>query len=574
MRTTHTKFFKVVILAAVFSFIVLASHTALARQLENDYPQIPLPGFGNFSLNQIFLAVTGDEAANTAAGNLDAYNAFKAKDPLSTLILYFYVLAVMVVGLVAFGALIIAGVKFLLSAANPGLRREAKEHLVAAIIGLVILLGSWIILNTINPELRILHKVGESTSTLILAIDIDPGKATEVLPGQIFTDSKTLRYGGIVLYRDIDPFPADPPDGRSSRSETVFNDVENFAEGAWVANQLSGVRILGECNITLFDDAGFGPPSWFLIGPGSFTPPSFPDNAPSSIRIDKGNCLGNSVTAYEDEEYQDRTLPIIHDIRDLSTDMFRAGGLSKDANDDIDSIKFASTTEYDAITGATNLTIAVCRDAEWQNCAGGITKNIPKMSDDEQLNSDDKWSDSVSSLVLGGTGTSRQAGVILYNKEELKGTSEVFITSDSRLGNPTGQTGKTNIVKANTTGEGEWVSSLQIIGEYTVTLYSEDLFAGNYLRFYNNASTTGYAYGVAGIAGPDLVTSTERTNGILAIPRLSDYPYPNNFPDPDPTTTWNDNKVKSIQLWIPKEIYDNQNLGPPGSCPGAILCVL
>jgi len=72
---------------------------------------------------------------------------------LSTLIKYFYEWAVSLGGLAVFIVLVFAGFQYLTSAGNPAQITEAKGRMQSAAFGLVLLLGSVLILNTINPEL-------------------------------------------------------------------------------------------------------------------------------------------------------------------------------------------------------------------------------------------------------------------------------------------------------------------------------------------------------------------------------------------------------------------------------------
>jgi len=553
----RVKHLKVFLLIAVLALVVFSAQTAFAKNLENDYPQIPLPGFGNYSLNEVFEAVTDGTGA--------AADDFEGRDPLSSLILYFYVMAVMVVGLVAFGALIIAGVKFMLSGANPGLRRDAKDQLVAAIIGIVILLGSWIILNTINPELRILHRVGEGTSTLpgVTAFDGLKDEFVEDDPTAITFNPNTLLYGGVVLYREI------AMNGTAGRSEVVLNNIRNFGEGAYVGkDNTQGARVLGECNVSLYEGKDFAVPELTLTGPTAIVPLI----GVESIQFTGGGCLGDSVTLYEDTDYADGTFPSIYSAKDLGDDALHKPGF-KDAGDDMDSILFAPTPRYDAESGSEDLVLVICKDKDFGNCTGDISKNIPDINIDDQL-PDDSWGDAISSFSLSGSGQNRQAGAVLYNKDDFGGTSEIFITSDSKLND--GSDDDVNIITADEAGAyREWVSSLRIIGEYTVTLYDEDLFGGNYLRFYNTKNVVGYEKGVVPDPSPGPMITLSRSNGILQIPKLS------KFSHPDDGKTWNDKKVKSIQLWLPRDIYlddadkGGQNLGPASDCPlDKIYCVL
>ena len=76
---------------------------------------------------------------------------------LTDLVQYLYEWGITLGGLAVFIALIIAGVQYLGSVGDPGAMREAKGRIISAGIGLALLLGSWLILNTINPELTTLQ---------------------------------------------------------------------------------------------------------------------------------------------------------------------------------------------------------------------------------------------------------------------------------------------------------------------------------------------------------------------------------------------------------------------------------
>jgi hypothetical protein len=65
--------------------------------------------------------------------------------------------ALMIIGIVCFGALIYGGFRYLTSAGKPAAIADAKDQIFSALLGLIILLSSWLILNTINPELVILN---------------------------------------------------------------------------------------------------------------------------------------------------------------------------------------------------------------------------------------------------------------------------------------------------------------------------------------------------------------------------------------------------------------------------------
>ena len=66
---------------------------------------------------------------------------------------YFYEWGLTIGGLATFLSLLIAGVSYLTSVGKPEAMNQAKDRATSAIFGLLLLFGSWIILNTINPEL-------------------------------------------------------------------------------------------------------------------------------------------------------------------------------------------------------------------------------------------------------------------------------------------------------------------------------------------------------------------------------------------------------------------------------------
>jgi len=77
--------------------------------------------------------------------------------PLPKLVKYFYEWGIALGGFAAFIALIMAGFQYLTSVGSPVAIKEAKDRIQSAVFGLVLLLGSWLILNTINPELTTLR---------------------------------------------------------------------------------------------------------------------------------------------------------------------------------------------------------------------------------------------------------------------------------------------------------------------------------------------------------------------------------------------------------------------------------
>jgi hypothetical protein len=65
----------------------------------------------------------------------------------------FYQFALMIGGVLAFGVVVYGGVKYMASAGNPSGQSDAKEWIEAALLGLLLLVGAYFILNVVNPQL-------------------------------------------------------------------------------------------------------------------------------------------------------------------------------------------------------------------------------------------------------------------------------------------------------------------------------------------------------------------------------------------------------------------------------------
>lgn len=76
---------------------------------------------------------------------------------ITDLIAYIYEWAMTIGGIATFIALISAGFQYLTSAGNTTKMSDAKQKITSAITGLVLLLSSFLILSTINPELTTLE---------------------------------------------------------------------------------------------------------------------------------------------------------------------------------------------------------------------------------------------------------------------------------------------------------------------------------------------------------------------------------------------------------------------------------
>lgn len=76
-----------------------------------------------------------------------------AESGVSGLIGHFYQIALALVGVTAFGVIVFAGITYTLSAGNSSKQKDSIDWITSASLGIVLLLGAYLLLWTINPNL-------------------------------------------------------------------------------------------------------------------------------------------------------------------------------------------------------------------------------------------------------------------------------------------------------------------------------------------------------------------------------------------------------------------------------------
>ena len=75
---------------------------------------------------------------------------------LPELVSYLFTFSIMIAGLAAFSMFIFGGMKYLTSAGNAAAQNDARDMITSAVVGLLLLLGSYLLLQLINPDILIL----------------------------------------------------------------------------------------------------------------------------------------------------------------------------------------------------------------------------------------------------------------------------------------------------------------------------------------------------------------------------------------------------------------------------------
>jgi len=79
-----------------------------------------------------------------------------ATSELHEFIAYIYGWGIMIGIIAAFAVIVFAGIEYMITTTNPAVKSGALKRLISALLGIGLLLSSWLILNTINPQLTTL----------------------------------------------------------------------------------------------------------------------------------------------------------------------------------------------------------------------------------------------------------------------------------------------------------------------------------------------------------------------------------------------------------------------------------
>ena len=162
--------FTILVTAILITFIFSLVGSAFAQQTELVYPKI-LDGKG------------GASPPNEVRG-------------LPNFIKYMFNFGIAIAGLVAFISFVYGGFRYTASAGNPGNLSDARDQIKASLLGLGLLLGSWLLLTTINPQLVVLQLSKDASQQgIVLFKGADCGETKSLQEGVGFLRVKnSLSY--------------------------------------------------------------------------------------------------------------------------------------------------------------------------------------------------------------------------------------------------------------------------------------------------------------------------------------------------------------------------------------------
>jgi len=142
---------------------------------------------------------------------------------------YLYYSSIFLGGLITLIALIAGGFRYLISAGNPGQMADAREQILMSVLGLLVILGSFVFLNELNPETVTLQPPSInplSERAIIIYTDTACGNGSNGTPGLFFDLPPGISYIKIKDTQPIDSF--DVQSFWASHASPILTEVAFF----------------------------------------------------------------------------------------------------------------------------------------------------------------------------------------------------------------------------------------------------------------------------------------------------------------------------------------------------------
>lgn len=167
----------------------------------------------------VILFLSAADYASAYSFSLESLLILGGNPDVPALISYFFTFAVGIGGLLAVVSLVIAGIKLIISAENPERVGDAKKQAVSAVVGLIIVLSSVIILNTINLQLKSLQ-VGPTAQ--LGGVWLMPGKVPAPSFGDDLDAARAQGFTKLTWTRTVEGI-----DGKSTEGNNCDPDNPN-----------------------------------------------------------------------------------------------------------------------------------------------------------------------------------------------------------------------------------------------------------------------------------------------------------------------------------------------------------
>ncbi len=124
-----------------------------------------------------------------------------ADSNIASYIVGIYQFGVGIAGILAVGMIVAGAIYYSVSAGNPDKQRDARGMITGALWGVALLLGSYLILNTINPQIVKLESPGGTLPPCTGEEGEKPGRNCLPSPPALETNTQTTCSGDVTLAR-------------------------------------------------------------------------------------------------------------------------------------------------------------------------------------------------------------------------------------------------------------------------------------------------------------------------------------------------------------------------------------
>ena len=118
-----------------------------------------------------------------------------------TTVINFYYFALFISGILAFGAIAWGGIKYSISVGNPSGQSEGIDWIEGAVLGILLLAGSYLLLNTINPALVTCQMPSIPNLNTLMSSSgntVIPGSSNNVVPNANTGQYQSLSDAGFA----------------------------------------------------------------------------------------------------------------------------------------------------------------------------------------------------------------------------------------------------------------------------------------------------------------------------------------------------------------------------------------
>ncbi len=133
-------------------------------------------------------------ATITVNGNIPGPNNISTTGP-GGFVANFYLYALLVSGLLAFGAIVYGGVKYATGRGNPTAESEGRSWITGALWGLLLLAGAYVLLRVINPALTNLNAINQLSLNGMSSVQSGMGSTGSSLSGSSSANCGSLTAG-------------------------------------------------------------------------------------------------------------------------------------------------------------------------------------------------------------------------------------------------------------------------------------------------------------------------------------------------------------------------------------------